>query len=578
MAVWSGTSPPSVADLLSARADDDHPGLYFGDEQWSWSEVVRQSATRGAWLRSITDPAPTSTGTSPDPTPDGPVRAGHVGILLPNVPDYIFWLGAAALTGGVAVGINPTRRGSALAGDIVRTDCDLVVTDTRGVELLEGLDLGIAPDRILCIDGDGYGSTLASHRSSVRELMTGRPTPGPEDLYLLLFTSGTTGSPKAVRCTQGRLASIAVTAAGAYGFERDDVAYCTMPLFHGNALMVLWGPSMVVGATVALAGRFSASGFVADIRKYRATTFTYVGKALAYVLATPPDPGDATITLRRGFGTEASIADHAAFERRFGCVLTEGYGSSEGGVAISRTPDTPTGSLGRPLEDVAIVDPESAQECPPAEFDPEGRLLNGDAAIGEIVNRTGIGRFEGYYADQEATAARTRHGWYWTGDLAYRDRDGYFYFAGRRGDWMRVDSENLSAGPIERVLVRFGDAAAVAVYSVPDPRSGDQVMAALEMLPGRAFDPQGFERFLEVQSDLGTKWPPAFLRITGGLPQTASGKVTKEPLRVEGWWAGGEPVFRRVERTLGYVRLDAGRCDELRAEFRRHGRDSLVGG
>jgi fatty-acyl-CoA synthase len=118
----------------------------------------------------------------------------------------------------------------------------------------------------------------------------------------------------------------------------------------------------------------------------------------------------------------------------------------------------------------------------------------------------------------------------------------------------------------------------VAVYSVPDPRSGDQVMVALEMLPGRVFDPQGFQRFLEVQSDLGTKWPPAFLRITDGLPQTASGKVTKEPLRVEGWWAGGEPVFRRVEGTLGYVPLDAGRCDELRAEFRHHGRDSLVGG
>ena len=96
------------------------------------------------------------------------------------------------------------------------------------------------------------------------------------------------------------------------------------------------------------------------------------------------------------------MADQAAFEQRFGCVLTEGYGSSEGGVAISRTPDTPAGSLGRPIDDVAVVDPDTGAECPPAEFDAAGRLVNGDAAVGEIVNRSGIGRFEGYYADPEA--------------------------------------------------------------------------------------------------------------------------------------------------------------------------------
>ena len=338
------------------------------------------------------------------------------------------------------------------------------------------------------------------------------------------------------------------------------------------------GPALVVGATVALARKFSASRFGPDVRRYGATTFTYVGKALAYILATAPRPDDATTTLRRGFGTEASVADFAAFEERFGCVLTEGYGSSEGGVAISRSPDTPVGSLGRPVEDVAVIDPETLQECPPAEFDPAGRLVNGDAAIGEIVNRSGPGRFEGYYADEEATADRTRHGWYWTGDLAYRDADGYFYFAGRRGDWMRVDSENLSAGPIERVLVRFEPAAAVAVYAVPDPRSGDQVMAAVELLPGAVFDPGAFGAFLAEQPDLGTKWIPSFVRVTGALPQTASGKVTKHPLRTEGWWQGADVVFRRQEATWSYVPMDDADRRRLGAEFARHGRGHLVGG
>ncbi len=552
---------PSIAELLVARAEDDHLGLRFEDGQWTWREVVAASAERASLIRSLAD--------------GGPL---HIGVLLGNVPEYLFWLGAAAMAGAVVVGINPTRRGEALAGDVQRTDCRLVVTDADGAALLDGLDLGVAPDRVLRIDLPEYDGLVQAHRGVDPRRVVASAAPVAEDLYLLLFTSGTTGAPKAVRCTQGRLASIAVRSAGAYGFDRSDVAYCTMPLFHGNALMVLWGPALVVGATVALARRFTASGFGPDIRRYGATTFTYVGKALAYILATPPEADDATTTLRRGFGTEASVADFAAFEQRFGCVLTEGYGSSEGGVAISRTLDTPAGSLGRPFEDVVIMDPEALTVCPAAEFDDAGRLTNGDAAVGEIVNRTGPGRFEGYYADEEATAARTRHGWYWTGDLAYRDEAGFFYFAGRRGDWMRVDSENLSAGPIERVLVRFGPAATVAVYAVPDPRSGDQVMAALELLPGEVFEPEAFASFLAAQPDLGTKWAPSFVRVTASLPQTASGKVTKEPLRADGWWRGEDEVFRRRGTGPGYLPMDDADRRTLRAEFGRHGRDHLVGG
>jgi fatty-acyl-CoA synthase len=553
-------STSSVAGLLLARADDDHPGLRFEEEQWSWRQVISASASRASWIRSVAGRRPL-----------------HIGVLLGNLPEYVFWLGAAALTGSVIVGINATRRGEALASDILRTDCQVVVTDAEGAHLLEGLDFGVATDRVIRVDSERYARMLEPHEGADPGELASVSAPTPDDLFLLLFTSGTTGSPKAVRCTQGRLASIAERSAEAYGFERDDVAYCTMPLFHGNALMVLWGPALVVGATVALARRFSASGFVADVRRHGATTFTYVGKALAYVLATPAAADDARTTLRRGFGTEASIADHEAFERRFGCVLTEGYGSSEGGVAISRTAETPTGSLGRPVGDVAIVDPDTLEECPPAVFDAGGALANGEAAIGEIVNRSGVGGFEGYYADEEATAARTRHGWYWTGDLAYRDRAGFFYFAGRGGDWMRVDSENLTAGPVERVLVRFEDAAAVSVYPVADPSSGDQVMAALEMLPGRPFDPGRFSAFLSAQPDLGTKWVPSFVRIAAGLPQTASGKVTKEPLRAEGWWRGNDPVFRRRGATLAFAPMAARDRRELLAEFRRHGREELVG-
>lgn len=549
----------TIASLLAARADDDHRGLMVGEQSWSWRQVVAESALRGRCLDAWADGAPL-----------------HVGILLGNVPEYLFWLGGAALGGHVVVGINSTRRGEALADDVRRTHCAVVLTDGAGEDLLTGLDLAGA--RLVRVDGEELAGALqsldefdgrawvAAHAARVR----------PDDLFLLLFTSGTTGAPKAVRCTQGRLASIAERATGYYGYHQGDVAYCMMPLFHGNALMALWAPALSVGAAVALAPRFSASGFARDVRRYGVTMFTYVGKALAYILATPPEDDDATTTLVRGFGTEASVADQAAFEARFGCTLVEGYGSSEGGVSITRTPDTPLGALGKSMEDVAVVDPESHLECPPARFDSHGRILNADEAIGEIVNREGGSRFEGYYNDEGATAERLRDGWYWTGDLGYRDDAGFFYFAGRTGDWMRVDSENLTAGPIERVLLRHPDVAAAAVVAVPDPRTGDQVLAALELLPGREFDPEAFAAFLTAQPDLGTKWLPSFIRIADTLPQTASGRTTKAPLRRAGWWVGTDPVYQRSRVGARYSVMTGADREQLRAEFLAHGRADLL--
>src|SRR4029077_685300 len=125
---------------------------------------------------------------------------------------------------------------------------------------------------------------------------------------------------------------------------------------------------------------------------------------------------------------------------------------------------------------------------PRARFDDEGRLLNPAQAVGEIVGRGDApGRFEGYYNDPEAEAARLRGGWYWSGDLAYRDEDGVFYFAGRSGDWLRVDSENFAAAPGDRILSRYPGVTGAVVYAVPDSRTGDQVMAALELAAGTEF-------------------------------------------------------------------------------------------
>jgi fatty-acyl-CoA synthase len=535
----------TVAALVAARADDDHPGVRDASGTWTWRQAVQAGATRAAAARARHRGGPF-----------------HIGVLLPNTPEYLFWLNGAALAGACVVGVNPTRRGPALAADIRATDCALLVTDAEGASLVEGLDLGLDPDQILVVGTPDYDDLLAAHdvedpdRGAGARDLVARAGEVPEDtLFLLLFTSGTTGTPKAVRCTQGRLAGIAEVAAPGYGYTADDVCYCPMPLFHGNALMALWGPAVKVGATIAVRPRFSASAFIDDVRLFGATMFTYVGKAIAYILATPERPDDGDNTLKSAFGTEASVRDRSRFKKRFNCFLIEGYGQSEGGAAVNPVPGMPRGSLGKPVgwADLAVVNPDTGQECPPARFGDQGRLLNAGEATGEIVNRGGRGTFEGYYGRPDAESERIRDGWYWTGDLGYVDQEGFFYYAGRRGDWLRVDSENFAAGPVEAVLSRYPDAAVVAVYGVPDPGSGagDQVMAALELRPGADFDPEGFARWQAEQPDLGTKWSPRFVRLSRSLPQTATGKVTKVGLKEEAW-VTDEPVWWRPQGEDAY--------------------------
>lgn len=327
---------------------------------------------------------------------------------------------------------------------------------------------------------------------------------------------------------------------------------------------------------MALRRRFSASGFLADVRACRATYFTYVGRAVQYILATPAHPEDRDNPLRMGFGTEAGAVDAAAFERRFGVRLVEGYGSSEGGAAIQRTSGTPTGAIGRaaPDDDLAVVDPGTLRECPVAVFAGDGRLLNGAESIGELVNR-GPNPFEGYWRNPAADADRRRDGWYWTGDLFYRDADGYLYFAGRTDDRLRVDSENLAAAVIENILARYEGAAAVAVYAVPDAVAGDQVMAALALRSAVSFDPLDFGEFLLSQPDLGTKMTPRFIRIVERMPVTATNKVHRVGLRREGFRCE-DPVWWRPPGECAYRRLAEAEVEELVAEYRARGREELL--
>jgi fatty-acyl-CoA synthase len=542
----------TFAELVEARADDEHAGLRFEDETYTWARVVQEARKRAELALAMRNPE----------------RPFHIGVLLDNVPEYVFWIFGAALAGAAVVGVNPTRRGAELATDIRHTDCLFLITDSGRAGLLGGLDLGVP---VLLSDAPDYLASLASLAS--REGAS-RTVPGSDPL-LLLFTSGSTGTPKAVICSQARLADIGAHG-GMFGIGGDSVTYVAMPLFHGNAVMANLAMATYAGATVALRRCFSASSFLPDIRKYGVTYFNYVGRALAYILATPECPDDGDNSLVAAFGTEASARDMAEFGRRFGCQIIEGYGSSEGVITISKMPGTPPDALGLAGDgmDLAVHDPVTGLECPRAAFDQAGKLVNHHEAIGEIVRRGAT--FEGYYNNPDADALRLRDGWYWSGDLGYRDENGYFYFAGRDADWLRVDSENFAAAPVERILARYAPVVMCAVYAVPDARTGDEVMATLELVdPLSPFDPERFAAFLREQPDLGTKWAPRFVRLTRAMPLTSTNKVDKTGLRRERWECA-DPVFWRPDRELRYVPMaDADRSD-LRERFIETGRDRLL--
>jgi fatty-acyl-CoA synthase len=525
----------TAAELFLRHRDRDDTAFHFEDRTISYGELVDGSLRRLALWRKISDPS----------------RPPHIAVLLDNTAEYVFWLGAAAI-----VGVNSTYRGEELARLIRHTDSQAVVlSDTYG-GLLEGLDIDVPSNRVIDVTTDAYGERLATFGDVVAP--TGLP--GPDDLYLLIFTSGSTSFPKAVRCTQGRFARTGGHVATVTALGDGDAVYSPLPFFHSSSLFTGMASALTAGVPLGTRSRFSASQTLGDIRRIGATVMTYTGKVLNYILAVPPRSDDLDNPLRLAIGNEASFADIRDFSARFGADVRDSYGSTEGVIIVRRDPSMPPGALGTADADIVVLDPETGEECPPAAFGPDGALLNSEAASGELVNLDPGAGFEGYYRNQEATEERFRGGRYWSGDLAYRDAEGWLYFAGRTNEWLRVDGENFAAGSVETIISRFPKARSIVVYAVPDDPVGDAVMTALEIGDPSTFDINEFDEFLRAQPDLGPKWIPTFVLVSPDLPKLASLKIDKTRLRREAWTRGS--VYWRPKRgaplePLSHVDADA---------------------
>ena len=544
----------NAAALLRRNASDpairDRPAIRFGDDVWTHADYHRESSR---WANLFLDRLPA----------DAP---RHVAVLLDNLPEYLFAFGGAALIGAAIVGLNHTRQGEHLLRDVTHTDCALLITEARHAPLIETVRDRMPPTLTI---GDTLELALASAATNDPGLDPDVDTP-----WALIFTSGTSDAPKAVICSQRRLLVTGNRMRMIMDLTADDVGYVCMPLFHSNAVQVGWAPSLVAGCSIGLARKFSASGWLPDVRHYGATYFNYTGKPLAYLLAQPESPNDGENSLRVAFGNEGSPAVVDEFSRRFGIEVIDAYGATEGGVAVNRDAEHRAGALGKVTPNVKVVD-DAGDEKPRAEFDDGGRLANATDCVGEIVNTGGVGPFEGYYNNAAANEKTTRFGWYWSGDLGYIDADGYLFFAGRNADWIRVDGENFPAGPIEEAIRLHPEVVLAAVYGVPDHQAGDQVMAGLVLAEGKRFDPEAFARWLDAQPDIGPKWRPRYVRVMAEPPTTGTFKIVKRTLVHEKWRSDridGDAIFVRERDAAKYRRFAEADEVALCASFDHHQR------
>ncbi len=526
----------------------------------------------------------------------------HVGILMQNYPEFMVTLGACALCGATLSAINTGQKGASLSRDINFTDCMMLITDNTFLPEVENVigDLElIEPKDVLVNNFRDKNKTLSEGYTSLEEKLKKTEKVLGTELFnlppdidvdpltnlMIIFTSGTTGAPKGIINSHAKLIGLASVIAGPLSFSSEDVAYGVMPHFHSNSTFISFIPALLFGAGFAFRKKFSASGFLPDIKKYGVTTFNYVGKPMAYILAATEGIIDHDNKLRIALGNGASAVEQKTFMERFGLDwVMEVFGSTEGGATVLKLPGDVEGSVGVMPPNIKLIR-DDGEEVLPAQFDNDGVLQNYTEAVGEIINTDGLGSFEGYFKNPEATNKKTKDGMFHTGDLAYyrlEEKNGaqakFMFFAGRKGDWIRKDGENFLSEPIENIITQFNSVFLCSVYGAPCHQSDELVMASLKLNADEKFDPANFFDFLTSRKDMNEKWYPDFVRILKDLPQTETVKINPKELKkaffnkdlVEDqvyWRERNEISFKPFEmqdyKSLKENFIKAGRVNEL---------------
>ncbi|MFI6596361.1 class I adenylate-forming enzyme family protein [Nonomuraea sp. NPDC050536] len=469
----------SIPDLLRHAAEryGEREFLRFPSTSLSFADVHEQSGRMAGALV------------------DRGVRPGErVAVMMDNVPGWpLSWL-AILRAGAVTVPVNVRYRAA---------DLDHVLRDSGAVATLTTAE---------------HASRIPGTVHLVDDLTDGSPPDislSRQDLANFQYTSGTTGFPKACMLTHDYWLRCAGVTADVVKLRHDDVMIVAQAFSYMDpqwiAIMCMLG-----GIPLVVLPRFSASGFWASAREHGATMTYVLGTMPMLMHKQPPHPLDAENRMRLVLCSGIAPALHSTFEERWGAPWRELYGSTESGPDLLVSPDADdtvgTGALGLP---------------PPGK---QVRVLAPDGEVGEIVVR-GVPMMNGYWNHAEATENAFRDGWYHTGDLGFRDRDGYIHHAGRLKDMVRRGGENISCAEVESVLGEHPAVLSAALVPIPDELFGELPKAFVQLQPGHACDAATARDIADhARQRLARFKVPAYLEFVEGFSLTPSARIEKRHL------------------------------------------------
>jgi crotonobetaine/carnitine-CoA ligase len=454
-------------------------------------------------------------------------KGDKVAVMLRNHPEFVYMLVANSKLGLVTVPIDPRTRGEKLKYLLTFADCsavvagDYVLADAPACDVLR--DLPLTCYALSTVEGRAAG-LVVDRWPTLNEILDG---PGREDVgqhvedprepWLLTYTSGTTGDPKAIVFTYERMLFYQRTP-GYFGYRPDDIPYTGLSMTHGNALVVTMMPAIWGSVSHAVLSRWFTKSRLWDVcTKYGCTTWSNLGGIATAVYAEPPSHKDRGHVVRLVTSAGMPREIWRDFEERFGVRILEWYGTMEGGFAFNPPGLGPVGSFGKPplgLIEMDVVD-EEGNRVPPGEF-------------GELITRpTGRSATVEYYKNPEASQEKTRGGWLHTGDICWRDVEDWLYFAFRREEGgIRKHGEFISEGFIRRAFVEHPAVIDVHVYGIP-ARSGapgeSDIVAAVVLRQVPDFSP--IELFDFCRLRLERSHLPDYIQLVAELPKTASEKV-----------------------------------------------------
>jgi len=505
---------------------------------WTLVEALRlQSQQRGAATFVTFDGGPVCSFATLDRASDacagGLQRLGvgpgdRVVIIAENCLPFLTAFWGVQKRRAILVPINVELKGELLAHQL-RDSAPKVIISDRDIENLAAIGLsGVTIVRI----GPGTGSVSDKPQTTFKQLTTDRDvtavlTPTPSDICLILYTSGTSGPSKGVVIPQAHAYLFGLLQARALSVSNTDRFLVALPMFHVNALLMSLGSCLLTGAHAYVAGRFSASGWLQQIRASEATVTNCLGIMAEFIMHQPKTAGDKDHKLRSVMAVPVSVQWGAAFEARFGVRLVQVYGMTECNIVSFTRPGDPlepgcVGPICDDFFDVQILDPETDDPVP-------------RGSVGEIAVRPKIASafMQGYYGLPETTVRAWRNLWFHTGDAGCLDASMRLHFVDRLGDCIRRRGENISSSEIEQVLATHPGIAECSVVGVRIAGAGgeDEIKAYVVRAAG---GPDYVELLEWSQRHLPRYAVPRFWEFVDALDKTSTGKVKKKDLRSRG--------------------------------------------